>query len=321
MKYRQLGNTDLEVSEIGFGAWGIGGNTKGASAYGPTDDKVSELALLKAYDQGITFYDTAALYGYGHSEELIGSALKNVRENIVLATKVGYVDFSGKKDFSTKNIRHSLESSLKRLQTDYIDVFQLHDLPIELILQEDSIFSTLESLKKEGKIRIVGISVNSPHEGLAAIEAYGFKTIQVNFNLVDQRASEIGLFEKCNQKGVGIISRTPLCFGFLTGKYNADDNYEATDHRSKWTFKQIDTWANAYKLFISDLTESEKQTNAQIALRFCLSFSHISTVIPGMLTSQHVEENSSSSDLGPFSSLIIEKFSQIYSKHQFFIER
>ena len=101
MKYRLLGDTQIEVSEIGFGAWGIGGDTKGAFAYGPTDDKVSELALLKAYDQGITFYDTAPLYGYGHSEELIGSALKNVREKIVLATKVGAVTEYLNQDNST----------------------------------------------------------------------------------------------------------------------------------------------------------------------------------------------------------------------------
>jgi len=315
-----LGDTDINVSEIGFGAWGIGGDTKGAVAYGATDDKISKLALLKAYDQGITFFDTAALYGYGHSEELIGSTLKHVRKNIVLASKVGYVDFSGKTDFSAENIRLSLESSLKRLQTDYLDLFQMHDLPIETIQHDDAILHTLDALKKEGKIRAIGISAPSPNEGLAAIDTYDFKSIQVNFNLADQRASEIGLFEKCAQKGIGIVIRTPLCFGFLTGKYQSENAYETTDHRSKWTSKQIDTWANACQLFIHDLTESENLSNAQIALRFCLSFPQVSSIIPGMLTPEHVEENSNASDWGAFPPSVVEKFSQIYQKHQFFIK-
>lgn len=320
MNYRKLGNTGLLVSEIGFGAWGIGGVIKDARAYGPTDDKVSLLALRKAFDVGITFYDTAALYGYGHSEKLIGEVIKGVRQRVIISSKVGYKNFKGEQDFSPAYIRESLELSLKRLQTDYIDVYQLHDLPLELLESDASILETMESLKREGKIRAVGISVRSPEDSLIAIKQFGFKTIQVNFNMVDQRALEIGLFDKCAELGVGVIARTPLCFGFLTGKYTANDKYAAADHRSRWNPEQIERWANAYKLFASELVENKKQTNAQIALRFCLSYTAVSTTIPGMLTEEHVEENALSSELGPFSAVILERFNKIYQKHKFFIK-
>lgn len=320
MNYRKLGNTGLVISEIGFGAWGIGGVIKDARAYGHTDDNVSLLALRKAFDVGITFYDTAALYGYGHSEELIGVALKDIRKRVIISSKVGYVNFKGEQNFSPQHIRNSLESSLRRLKTDYIDIYQLHDPPIELLKQDDSIVTTLGLLQQEGKIRIIGISVRSPEDSLIAIKQFGFKTIQVNFNMVDQRALEIGLFDKCAELGVGVIVRTPLCFGFLTGKYTANDKYDAADHRSRWHPEQIERWANAYKLFASELIENKKQTNAQIALRFCLSYTAVSTTIPGMLTEEHVEENALCSELGPFSAVILERFNEIYQKHQFFIK-
>ena len=319
MNYRQLGKTGIQVSEIGFGAWGIGGATRDAKAYGPTNDQVSIDALKEAFEEGITFYDTAALYGYGHSEELIGTAFKDVRPNIILTTKVGYINFNGDQDFSRKNIRTSLENSLRRLQTDYIDLYQLHDPPISLLQRGNTIFHILEELKKEGKVRAIGISTKSSKESLIAIEQFDFQTVQINFNLVDQRAIETGLLAKCQAKGIGVIARTPLCFGFLTGKYSSKSNFDASDHRSKWSSEQIDRWASAYQLFVNHLMKEEEQTNTQIALRFCLSYPEISTVIPGMLTEEHVKENVISSQLGALPSFILEKFESIYQNHQFFI--
>ena len=319
MKYRQLGETGLTVSEIGFGAWGIGGVTADARAYGPTDDAVSSRALLSAFDAGITFYDTAALYGYGHSEELIGHTLRHVRREIVLSTKVGYVDFSGKQDFSPAYIRKSLEVSLTRLQTDYIDVFQLHDPPLDLLMEDESICETFRDLQKEGKIRVAGISTRSPADSLLAVERLGFRSIQVNFNLVDQRAIELGLFDSCRDYGAGIIARTPLCFGFLTGRYSTGTEYGEGDHRKRWKPEQIERWAEAYKLFATELSGSEQQTNSQIALRYVLSFEGVSTTIPGMLTEEHVAENAASSALGPFPPEIVERFAAIYGENSFIV--
>ena len=134
MKYRNFGSTGLKVSEIGFGGWGIGGNNNNAKAYGPTNNQESILALKTAFDKGINFFDTSPLYGFGQSEILIGQTFKSNRDKVIIVTKVGYTDYLGNQNFSTKYIKKSLEDSLKRLETDYVDIFQLHDLPIEFII-------------------------------------------------------------------------------------------------------------------------------------------------------------------------------------------
>lgn len=319
MKYRTLGDTGLQVSEIGFGAWGIGGVANGAIAYGPTDDRESKLALRRAYDLGVNFYDTSSLYGYGHSERLIGEVLKDVRDKVVIATKVGFLDSDGTQDFSPKHIRQSLEASLKRLQTDYVDLYQLHSPPIDTLEQDSSILSALRSLEKEGSVRAIGISVRSPDDGLVAINGFGLNCIQVNFNLVDQRALGNGLFDLCRKRGVGVVVRTPLCFGLLTGRYSPESRFGPGDHRSSWSCAQMARWASAGSLFASALTENGEQTPAQIALRFCLSYPTVSTVIPGMLTKKEVEENVLASELGEFSGDELRKFEQIYWENTFFV--
>jgi len=319
VKYKPFGDTCIQVSEIGFGAWGIGGTPNDSMAYGPTNDKVSRSALRRAFEKGVTFYDTSPLYGYGHSEKLIGETLKKVRKDIVISSKVGFVNFKGEQNFSPEYIRNSLESSLKRLQTDYIDIFQLHDPQINILQEDHRIFETLESLKQEGKIRIIGISTKSPEESLIALEKFSFKAVQVNFNLIDQRALDNGLFQKCCELGVGLIGRTPLCFGFLTGKLSANDHYDSSDHRSLWSHEQVNLWANAYKLFSKEFIGLEGQSNTQIALRFCLSYPMLSTTIPGMLTTEHVDENTSSSSYGTLTALELQKFSNIYQNNNFFV--
>ncbi|MEI6207212.1 MAG: aldo/keto reductase [Desulfuromonadales bacterium] len=317
MNYRQLGATGISISEIGFGGWGIGGVVGDAKAYGPTDDKVSLMALNAAFDEGITFYDTSPLYGYGHSENLIGSAFRQSRHKVVISSKVGYVDFSGKQDFSPDFICRSLDDTLRRLQTDYLDVYQLHDPLIDYLEEHPEVFETLEHLRKEGKIRVAGISLRNPADSLIAVTRLGFKSIQVNFSLVDQRALELDIFSICHAHGAGIIVRTPLCFGFLTGQYGASDLYHDGDHRKRWKPEQISRWAEAYKLFTAELA-AEEQTNAQIALRYVLSYDAVSTTIPGMLTDGQVRENAASSQSGPFSAPILKRFSEIY-RHQDFI--
>ena len=321
MNYRKLGDTGLEVSEIGFGAWVIGGLSHGATSYGPTNDEESELALRLAFESGITFFDTSDMYGYGHSERLLGETLKDVRPKAVIASKVGFLEHNGPQDFSPKHLRESIELSLQRLQTDYLDLYQLHSPTIDLLERDDSILHTLSSLQKEGKTRAIGISVRSPDDGLIAIRRFGFKSIQVNFNMVDQRALENGLFDLAKKENVGIIVRTPLCFGFLTGWYSADSEFDSRDHRSTWPPEQIARWATAQQLFSSVLGENEGQTGAQIALRFCLSFQSVSSVIPGMLTREEVRENVLASELGPFTDRELQKIKEIYSNNVFFLDR
>ena len=243
MRYRQLGATGIRVSEIGFGAWGIGGDAKGAVAYGPVDEDESRRALLKAVELGVNFFDTSDFYGFGHSEEVLGKALHPVRSTVAIATKVGFLNAAGEQDFSTAHIERSLEASLRRLQTDYVDLYQLHSPPLGLLKSDGGIVNTLERLKSTGRIRAFGLSLRAPDDGLPAVRELGFECLQVNFNLLDQRAVANGLFDLCSERNVGVIVRTPLVFGFLTGRYSAAEDFDPSDHRRRWRPEKIVRWS------------------------------------------------------------------------------
>ena len=318
MKYRQLGKSGIKVSEIGFGTWGLGGTHKGAIGYGATDDRESKEALKAAFDSGVNFYDTSNLYGFGHSEELIGDVFRGLRDKIIIASKVGFVNFDAEQDFSVKHINASVEASLNRLKTDYIDLYQLHSPPVDLLREEPQILSAMQSLKREGKIRAVGISARSPAEGIIAADEFDIEAVQVNFNLIDQRVLENGLLDRCFRKGIGIIVRTPLSFGFLTGKYSASHKFEQGDHRGRfWDPEQIEEWTQAYKTFIEGIAQTQKATRAQIALRFCLSWPQVSTIIPGMLNKSQVNENVASSRMGELNPDDVESLLKRYSESIF----
>ncbi len=317
MKYRALGTTGLTVSEIGFGAWGIGGVSKGATSYGATDDQESLRALQRALELGITFYDTSDLYGYGHSEELIGQAFAGKRDNVVIASKVGFLEHKGPHDLSEAHIRRSLQGTLKRLRTDYLDLYQLHSPPLSAI-KENNAIAILEALKHEGSIRAYGISVQSPDDGIPAIRDFGFLSVQVNFNLADQRARENGLLSYAHDAGAGIIVRTPLCFGFLTGKYHGAQ-FDERDHRATWPKKQRERWASAADAYRA-MYEKKRLSPALFALQFCLSTQGASTAIPGMLTAAQVEENARASDAPPLAPEELEMAQKIYRAHDTFFE-
>jgi len=313
MKYRKLGSTGLKVSELGFGAWGIGGD-----AYGIVNDNVSIQALKLAFELGVTFYDTSDLYGGGHSEEVIGETLKDVREEVIIATKVGTLPHFGFKmpqDFSPKHIMEGVDASLRRLQTDYIDLYQLHSPPIEIINHD--IVHTFEILQDEGKIRAFGISVRSPDDGIIAIKEFGFKVIQVNFNLIDQRAVENGLFDLSSKQDIGIIARTPLCFGYLSGKMTGKEKFRGKDHRSNWPTDQLQRWAKAAGLF-NFLSKGKNRTPVQSALKFCLSNESVSTVIVGMMNCDEVRENVKVSEVDPLSDEELSRIKLIYDSNVFY---
>ena len=237
MRYRPLGHTGLQVSEIGFGAWGIGGATRGATSYGPTDDAESVRALRKALELGITFYDTSDIYGAGHSERLIGQAFRAMRSRVVIASKAGFLEHDGPQDFSPAHLCAALERSLERLQTEYLDLLQLHSPSADVLVREE-VLTTLQALKRQGAIRAAGVSLRSPADIPAVIASGIYKAIQVNFNMTDQRLIEQGLLERCEAAGIGVIARTPLCFGFLTGKYQPESAFGDQDHRSRWSDAQ-----------------------------------------------------------------------------------
>jgi aryl-alcohol dehydrogenase-like predicted oxidoreductase len=315
MRYRILGSTGLEVSEIGYGTWGLGGNS-----YGPVDDNESKKTLKLAFEKGINFYDTSDLYGDGHSEELLSEVFKNTRDKVIVATKGGTLPHTGfymPQDFSPKHLKNALEGSLQRLKTDYIDLYQLHSPKIEDIENNESVIQLLEGFQKEGKIRAYGISVRSPDDGKIAIEKYHFPVVQVNFNMIDQRAIENGLFALAREREVGIIVRTPLVFGYLTGKLDGNEQFQGIDHRANWPKEQLQRWAKAPNLF-SFLYEGKDRTPAQTALRFCLEHDGVSTVIPGMMNINEVRENTEASDMSPLTDEEMERIRRIYQDHDFY---
>ncbi len=314
MKMNRLGDTSLTVSEIGFGTWGLGG-----SSYGPIDEK-SSLALLRtALEKGINFYDTSDLYGEGRSECLIGKALGADRDSLVYATKGGTLPHTGfrmPQDFSRKHLSGALEGSLKRLGTDYVDLYQLHSPTLEDVEKHDCL-GTLDRFKREGKIREYGISVRTPMDGNIAITTFGFKIVQVNYNLIDHRAVDCGLFETALAHNAGIICRTPICFGFLSGKLDADTSFAEGDHRANWPKDQLACWANAPALF-AGIVRGQGQNYAQMALQFCLAQKAISTVIPGMMNARELSEDIAAVEHTVLNQMELDEIKRIYRSNTFF---
>lgn len=296
MKYRTLGGTGLKVSEVGFGAWAIGGNAYGNS-YGPTDDETSVRAIRKAQDLGCNFFDTADAYGHGHSEELLGQALKGNRDDAIIATKVG-ADFyhdPPRMSFSSDYLSFALEKSCERLQTDHVDLYQLHNPPVQL-LRSSKIFDGLEKLVESGRIRYYGISIHDPEEGLLAMKHGRPAAIQVVFNIFRQEAKN-RLFETARDKKVAIIAREPLSNGFLTGKYHADSTFPSGDIRFNFPRNYFHGLVSASSQL--RFLETKSRTLAQSALRFVLDHRDISTVIPGAKTPEQTEEDLRASDVQP----------------------
>ena len=314
MLLKELGQSGLKISCIGFGAWGIGGKTEGATSYGETDDRVSLNALNEAFDQGINFYDTSNVYGAGHSEELIGKAFKSKRDQVVIATKGGYFNYKDDPDFSAQALKQSIKASLNRLQTDYIDLFQLHNPFGEILSNLDETCTRMEHMKKEGLIRAFGMSLKSPQEALEAIERYNLDSVQVNFNMLDTRVIQCGLIEKAFKKQVSIIARTPLSFGFLTGNITKDTVFSPDDHRSRWPQEQIDFWLDTANTLFELFPAPDGYSSAINALRFCLSIKGITSTIPGILRPEEVALNISASDLKPFTDAEILQIVKISSE-------
>lgn len=283
MKYRGLGKTGLEVSEIGFGAWAIGGD-----AYGPTSDIDSSAALEKAWENGVNFYDTADSYGKGHSETLIGRFLKGKpREKIFIATKAGWDFYRNpvKKRFDAEYIGFACERSLARLDTEYADLFQLHNPPLALI-ESGEAADALSSLKKSGKVRFTGLSVHRTEEVLAALKFSEIDTLQIVFNILDQRMSAV--FEAAAAKGVGLIIREPLASGLLTGKYDLDHEFPKGDHRRRWISEKRSLDGQKLALIRDKIPGAEWP---KTALEFVLAERFVSSAIPGMKTPSQVMDN------------------------------
>jgi len=318
VKARVLGRTGLRVGELGFGAWAIGGNQYGNS-YGPTDDAEAKRAIRRAYELGCNFFDTADVYGHGHSEELLGEALADVRHDVILATKVGGNFYNrdvhslvrdrlaqalGKSldripegaplpvthdaNFTAPYVRFAAEQSLRRLRTDCIDLLQLHNPPLNLISRMET-YEALEDLKREGKIRFYGVSVHPPAEGLAAIHATLPDTVQIVYNLA-RREAEVEFLPAARTANIGVIAREPLANGLLAGKYAADAAWSKGDIRGRMPRSHV-AQLTALGQRVRELAQHADVTAAQLALKFVLDNEAVSVVIVGMKTVAQVDEN------------------------------
>ncbi len=288
MRYRLFGKTCTKVSEVGFGGWAIGGNESGRS-YGATDDDEALRALESAYDIGCNLFDTADVYGNGHSEELVGKALQRHRAGCLIATKGGY-DLSSDPpaaNFGKDALIRAAEASLGRLGTDYIDLYQLHN-PTADVFSNDETFEALDELKATGKIRWAGVSVGTPEEALAAIETGRFETLQIRFNLVDRRMLEI--FPKIKEARLGLIVREPLANGLLLGKYEPGHDFESGDIRREIPEELIRSCVEVGNGIDPILNESTT-SRAQMAIKYALAYDVVSTVIPGIKDEEQLEDD------------------------------
>lgn len=318
MNYRALGRTGIKVSEVGFGAWGIGGRTVKQTSYGDTDDRTSLAALARALDCGINFFDTSAAYGDGHSETLIGKAFAGRRQDVVIATKAGYDSWDHEPDFSAAALVASAERSLRRLQTDTIDLLMLHSPSRDVLLQDEP-RRALEGLVVSGKIRSWGASAKSPADALAALGVGDVPVIQGNFNMMDVRAASGGLFEELDRRGSGFIARTPLCFGFLSGTITRDTVFPAGDHRRGWSAAQLATWIDGASDLLAAVGSAPGIMGVQAALRFCLSFPVVSSVIPGIMAPIEADQNAAASAFGPLPQGAVDAVLEINRGRQFFV--
>ncbi len=295
MKKRKFGKADIDVSEAGMGCRAIGGDAHGNS-YGPTDDETSIAAIKKALEMGCTFFDTADVFGHGHSEELLGRALKDVREKVFVATSVGR-DFYGprpKRNFTPLYIGFALNQSLERLQTDYIDLYQLHNPTIRMI-QRGDILAHMDAHKEIGQIRYYGVSILTPDEGIAALESGPPDALQIPYNIFQSKGWE-DVFSLAKEKGCAVIGREPLANGYLTGKYKGDEEFPEGDIRS--AFREDDRKARgaAARELRRVLEIPGERTFAQAAIRFALRPDAVTVVIAGAKTPAQVEENISAGD-------------------------
>ncbi|MGI9048814.1 MAG: aldo/keto reductase [Rubrobacteraceae bacterium] len=294
MNYRQLGRTGIEVSEIGYGAWGIG-----KDAWLGAEDDESVKALNRAIDLGLTFIDTALAYGDGHSERLVGQVLKERNETIHVATKIPPKNriwpapegLDPEEVFPGDYVRECTEKSLENLGMDSVDVQQFHVWQDEWV-GEGSWMEAVEELKKEGKIKAFGVSINDhqPENALKLIETGVVDTVQVIYNVFEQ-SPEDELLPFCESHGVGVIVRVPFDEGALTGRITPDTEFEEGDFRNEYF--RGDRKREVYERIqniVSDLGISEDEM-AEVALRYILSHPAVSAVIPGMRSVRNVERN------------------------------
>lgn len=317
MNYRPLGRTGWKVSEIGFGAWAIGGS------WGPVSDENSLAALRAALDEGTNFIDTADVYGDGRSERLIAKVLKERSDRIYVATKAGRrLDPHTAEGYNRKNLTAFIERSVRNLQVDALDLVQLHCPPTEVYYNPE-VFGILDDLVRAGKLRHYGVSVAKVEEAIKAMEFPGVQSVQVIFNIFRQRPAEL-FFSLARQRKVGILARVPLASGLLSGKMTAKSTFHTDDHRNfnirGEAFDVGETFSGVE--FQKGLQAVEElrplvprgAIMTQFALRWILMFDAVTCAIPGAKTPAQALENARSAALPALSDEVMNHVRAIYDE-------
>ena len=319
MEYRALGRTGWNISAIGFGAWGIGGD-----AWGTTDDKTSLAALNRAVDLGINFIDTADVYGDGHSEQLIAQVRQARSEHLIVATKAGRrLNPHVASGYNRQNLTAFVERSLRNLETEALDLLQLHSPPSE-VYDMPEVFGVLDDLVQQGKIRFYGVSVEQVDEALKAITYPNLQSVQIIFNMFRLKPSE-QFFAAARERQVGILARVPLASGMLTGKFRPETRFAPNDHRNfnrhGEAFDQGETFSGVdYETGLQAVEELRKlvpqgATMAQFALRWILMFPEVTSAIAGAKNTQQVEDNVQAASLPALSSEKMQRVREVYDRY------
>ena len=316
MDYRRLGRTDMTISAIGFGAWAIGG------FWGAVDDEESMKALHAAVDEGVNFIDTADVYGDGRSERLV-ARLRRERpdDRIWVATKCGRrLPEQVAEGYTRENITAWVDRSLENLETEIVDLLQLH-CPPPAVFERRDVFGYLDDLVTAGKVRAYGVSVETCAEAMAAMKHPGVQSVQIIFNMFRLKPME-QVFPEARRREVGILARVPLASGMLTGKFTRDTAFAPDDHRSfnreGQMFDKGETLSGVpfdVGLEAVDMLVPHQPRNAtltQLALRWILMFDAVTTTIPGAKTEAQARENARAADLPPLSPDTLDAVQRIY---------
>lgn len=313
MEYRELGRTGWKVSTVGLGTWAMG------SSWGPVDSRESLATLNRALDLGVNFFDTADVYG---SEPLLGQLRRERREPFYVATKMGVRINPDPKSYTRENMTAFVESSLRNLGTETIDLMQLHVPPVEVYNPET--FGILDDLVQQGKMRHYGVSVERIGDALKAIEFPGVQAVQIIFNIFRQRPAE-DFFPEAKRRRVGIIARVPLASGMLAGKMTRATTFAPDDHRSfnreGQSFDRGETFAGVdYDTGLQAAEELRplvppEATMAEMALRWILMFEDVTCAIAGAKRPAQAEDNIHAADLPPLSDSTMEQIRAVYDRH------
>lgn len=315
MRYRPLGRTGVQVSEVSFGAWAIGAD------WGDVSDHDAVAALEAALDAGVNFIDTADVYGDGRSERLIARVLKGRRDKPFVATKAGRrLSPHAAGGYNRANLTAFVERSLRNLETEALDLVQLHCPPFEIYYRPE-VFGVLDDLKAAGKIRHHGVSVEKVEEAIKAIAYPGVETVQIIFNMFRQRPAEL-FFDLAKRANAGIIVRVPLASGLLSGRMRRDTAFPSDDHRAYnrtgAAFDVGETFAGVPFEAGLDAVEALRPlvpanvSMAQLALRWVLMFDAVSCVIPGAKNAEQAHANAAAAGLPPIEPATMARIDDIY---------